>query len=161
MKSHAYLATTHTFGRRGDRLEHGKRNTRRHRQTRAIKNKHNRRIWNLPYLTTVRVKNHIMDWNSARVIRAESNKYQRWIGEAIEIRTGAWTGTRGRTPCHTWKRPQIIGGVMSPYCLENIRRRVSSLYDMTLPIMCFVSWGKLSDVVDSSWGIILSLLPVF
>ncbi|KAK7891602.1 hypothetical protein WMY93_023565 [Mugilogobius chulae] len=30
--------------------------------------------------------NHIMDWDGARVIGSENNKYKRWIKEAIEIR---------------------------------------------------------------------------
>ncbi|XP_067262791.1 cytosolic phospholipase A2 gamma-like [Chanodichthys erythropterus] len=51
-------------------------------------------------------ENHIMDWDNARVIRAESNKYHRWIREAIEIRKCA-PRTMNRdegayTLSHTW-----------------------------------------------------------
>ncbi|ROL41051.1 hypothetical protein DPX16_0381 [Anabarilius grahami] len=51
-------------------------------------------------------ENHIMDWDNARVIRAESNKYHRWIREAIEIRKRA-PRTMNRdegayTLSHTW-----------------------------------------------------------
>ncbi|KAK7915480.1 hypothetical protein WMY93_011241 [Mugilogobius chulae] len=30
--------------------------------------------------------NHVMDWDKSRIINQESNKYKRWIKEAIEIR---------------------------------------------------------------------------
>ncbi len=34
-------------------------------------------------------ENHVVDWEKARVIRTESNKFHRWIREAIEIRKRA------------------------------------------------------------------------
>ena len=49
--------------------------------------------------------NHIMDWDKGQIITSETNKFKRWIKEAIEIRKQARdrpeTGTRGDTPSCT------------------------------------------------------------
>ena len=34
-------------------------------------------------------ENHLMDWDAARIVKTESNKFQRWIKEAVEIRKRA------------------------------------------------------------------------
>ena len=34
-------------------------------------------------------ENHLMNWDAARVIQTESNRYHRWIKEAVEIRKRA------------------------------------------------------------------------
>ena len=59
-------------------------------------------------------ENHLMDWDKAKVIHRESNRFQRWIREAVEIRRGA-PKTMNRDEgayllAHTWdavllKRP--------------------------------------------------------
>ena len=59
-------------------------------------------------------ENHLMDWDKAKVIHRESNRFQRWIREAVEIRKRA-PKTMNRddgayTLAHTWdvvltKRP--------------------------------------------------------
>ena len=59
-----------------------------------------------------------MDWDGARIITSESNKYQRWIKEAIEIRKrGKNTINRDEgayTLSHVWdallQRPLEGGG---------------------------------------------------
>ena len=70
-------------------------------------------IWDMKTSTTgkfeichIRPLHHIMDWNDVRVISAESNKYQRRIREAFEIRKqGPRSMNRGEsayTLSHTW-----------------------------------------------------------
>ena len=51
-------------------------------------------------------ENHLMDWDAARVIRTERNRYHRWIKEAVEIRKRA-PNTMNRDDgayqlSHTW-----------------------------------------------------------
>ena len=65
-----------------------------------------------------KINNHIMDWDNARIITSESNKYQRWIKESIEIRRrGGNTINRDEgayTLSHVWdsllQRPLKRGG---------------------------------------------------
>ncbi|KAK7916107.1 hypothetical protein WMY93_011868 [Mugilogobius chulae] len=67
----------------------------------------------------------VLDWKNARVIRAESNKYHRWIREAIEIRKrGPNSMNRDEgayTLSHTWDSvlEKMPGSrcASSPYCL--------------------------------------------
>ncbi len=62
--------------------------------------------------------NHVMDWDNSKIIGAESNKFKRWIKEAIEIRRRART-TMNRDEgafmlSHTWdsllQKPSGDGG---------------------------------------------------
>ncbi|KAK7944459.1 hypothetical protein WMY93_000187 [Mugilogobius chulae] len=76
------------------------------RQTRAIKEQAEQENLKSAVSDHCKRQNHIMDWKKARVIRAESNKYQRWIREAIEIRkrgTSSMNRDEGAyTLSHTW-----------------------------------------------------------
>ena len=51
-------------------------------------------------------ENHIVDWEKAKVIRTESNRHQRWIMEAVEIRKRAHTAMNRDEGAfllsHTW-----------------------------------------------------------
>ena len=77
-----------------------------HRQTRAIKEQAEQENLKSAISDHCKRQNHLMDWNKARVIRAESNKYHRWIREAIEIRKrGPRSMNRDEgayTLSHTW-----------------------------------------------------------
>ncbi|KAM9845037.1 opsin-5-like [Aulostomus maculatus] len=51
-----------------------------------IKNRQNRKTLNQPFRTTARRNNHIVDWDSTRIVGSERNTYKCWLKESIEIR---------------------------------------------------------------------------
>ena len=76
------------------------------RQTRTIKEQALQENLKSAISDHCKRETHIMDWDNARVIRAESNKFHRWIREAIEIRKRAPTSMNrddgAYTLSHTW-----------------------------------------------------------
>ena len=69
-------------------------------------------LFNLAITDHCKRENHVMDWDKARVIKQENNRYHRWIKEAIEIRKrGPDTMNRDEGAfmlSHTWT--SILGG---------------------------------------------------
>ncbi|KAL1020794.1 hypothetical protein UPYG_G00004750 [Umbra pygmaea] len=58
-------------------------------RTRAIKEKAEQENLKSAISDHCKRENHIMNWKEAKIIQTESNKYHRWISEAVEIRKRA------------------------------------------------------------------------
>ena len=83
-------------------------------------------------------ENHLMDWDKAKVIHRESNRFQRWIRKAVGIRKRALK-TMNRDEgayqlAHTWDAvlrkhppPYPPDGGGHPTPLRTVRRRTSSI----------------------------------
>ena len=82
------------------------------RQTRAIKEQAHQENLKSAISDHCKRQNHVMNWENARVIKQENNRYHRWIKEAIEIRKrGPDTMNRDEGAfmlSHTWT--SILGG---------------------------------------------------
>ena len=82
------------------------------RQTRSIKEQAQQENLKSAITDHCKRENHVMDWDKARVIKQENNRYHRWIKEAIEIRKrGPDTMNRDEGAfmlSHTWT--SILGG---------------------------------------------------
>ena len=76
------------------------------RHTRAIKKKATQENLKSAITDHCRRENHVMDWDKAKVIQQENNRYHRWIKESMEIRKRSPT-TMNRDEgaymlSHTW-----------------------------------------------------------
>jgi len=97
------------------------------RQTRTIKEQAEQENLKSAISDHCKRENHVMDWDNARVICAESNKYHRWIREATEIRKCA-----PRT-MQSWRRRQTVGDASSPYCLAKQHKQPTRHVTATSP----------------------------